>query len=67
MNVKIEFNVDNSAFHPGDCERPNLCEVCNVIHLVANKIETENRCFEDDVAGIVRDSNGNKIGKYVIS
>ena len=51
MSVKINFKTDNAAF-----EDPN--EIGRVIRMIATQIDS------GKTSGIIRDSNGNKVGKF---
>jgi hypothetical protein len=48
----IEFSTDNAAF---DDER---VEVVRILQLIAARVEN------GDVSGVIRDSNGNRVGQW---
>ncbi len=52
MTAKIEFETDNAAFEDG------YSEVVAILREVADKIEN------GVTDGQIRDTNGNKVGKY---
>lgn len=58
MKLKLEFNMDNAAFDP---DNGGMIEAQIILENVGQRVRN------DETAGIIRDSNGNTIGKWAIT
>ncbi|HEB29335.1 MAG TPA: hypothetical protein ENI15_00455 [Spirochaetes bacterium] len=62
MKFKLEFNMDNAAFEDADIMYSVIAfiEVEGILNKVADDYQS------GDIAGAIRDSNGNAVGKWEI-
>jgi hypothetical protein len=57
MKMKIEFSMDSSAF--SGYGMVNM-EVMDILKTISNKLSWDENC------GVIMDSNGNRIGQWIV-
>jgi hypothetical protein len=60
MRFSLSFDMDGAAFDGGD---NSVDEVCRILHTVAERMDADGVYVAD---GLVRDINGNTIGKWEV-
>lgn len=64
MSFKLEFETGNSAF----ADDPENEEVARILRGVADRVyEGRRDTWSSALAGIVRDSNGNTVGRWELT
>lgn len=61
-NLNISIKVDNAAFTAEDEEDPGVLEMHDEVHFILGQI---NIC-DGETRGVLVDSNGNRVGGWVI-
>lgn len=64
MIFKLEINMDNAAFMHHKTNRPSWMEVNRILHNTSMDLGGEVLCPDK---GIIRDTNGNKVGTWEVT
>jgi hypothetical protein len=61
-NLTITINTDNDAFKESEGG-----EVARILHEIADEFAPDYLLNPDGESGTLKDTNGNKVGEYIVS